>query len=377
MHRLCLVLTLGLTLTACIAPGPAPVTPIARQISAQEAGVIILDATNTAAAVATAGALATATEISARSTSTSAWRATQDGLTIAQTMTALDLTRAAGQAAATEVAGVKTQAAGQTATWGPPTLQAVATRAAATERASVAADAAATAEAEFRQTLRQGWNNTLIFVTAITLLALGIAVAFGVSDILKGRAELLRAEADRGRAQARQLLVMQHEGFLLQRRGERWELMAPPQLPAPGAQSGSRAGASNPLPSDVRTVPIKVRQEIVSHIPIGAPETPEREKVLRLLRVARDLVGGNARHVPSAVLLNMHAQEWQDAVDLLKPTDGREGYIVTKAGRPKAGEDGRTKLVHPQYRTLAALLEGVQRGDVLPPPPETVGPGRA
>ncbi|MCC6192250.1 MAG: hypothetical protein IT318_24730 [Anaerolineales bacterium] len=364
MRRLCLLL-LSITLAACSSPAPAAVTPIMRQISAQEAGAIIIDATNTAAAVATSAALATATEISARATSTAVWHATQDSLTMAQTMTALDLTRAAGQAAATEAAGVKTQAAGQTATWGPPTLQAVATAAAATQRAAVAADAAATAEATFRQGLRQGWNNMLIFVSAIGLLAILVAVAFGVSDILKGRAELLRAEAERGYAQARQLLVMQHEGHLLQRKGEGWVMMALPQLAAPG-----RATLGAPPPSDVREVPIKVRQEIVSHIPVGVPETPEREKVLRLLRAARDLVGGNARHVPSAVQLNMHPEDWQAGVDLLKPKDGREGYIATKTGRPKAGEDGRTKLVHPQYRTLAALLEGVQRGDVLPPPPD-------
>ena len=367
MHRLLLAL-ITLTLTACAAaPQVAVVTPIMRSISPQEAGAIIIDATNTAAAVATQAALATATEISARATSTTAWRSTQDAVTLQQTVSALDLTQAAGQGAATEISGVKTQAAGQTATWGPPTLQAVATRAAATARALVAADVAATADAIYRHTLRQTWNGALLVIVSLILLALGLAAAFGLSDLLSARAALVRARADHERADAQRLAIMQYGGFLLQLKGQRWEVMPPPQLAAP--QPAVHPLAVEPAAGDVREVPIRAHQEVVSTIQVGQAETPERERVISLLRSAIGVTSPGARHIPPATAMSMHPMDWQGAVDQLKAGADRPAYVEVRLGRPKAGENG-TRLVHPDYRTLGLLLQGVTRGEVLPRPKE-------
>lgn len=371
MHRLLLAL-ITLTLTACSAAPPvAAVTPIIREISPQEAGLVIIDATNTAAAVATQAAQATATEISARATSTTAWRQTQDAVSAEQTLTTLDLTRAAGQGAATEHAAVKTQAAGQTATWGPPTLQAVATRAAATAAALVRADQRATQEAEIQQATRHTWYTWLLIVTCLVILAIGLAAAFGLSDILSARAKLVQAQADQVQAEIPRLFIMQFGGQLLQLKGQRWEVMPPPQLAAPAGAPARDPLAVAPRPGDVREVPIKAKGEVVGTLAVGTPETPEREKVIELLRDAIGVAGAGARHIPSAEKLNMHPPDWQAAVDLLKWTDDHPAYVEVKQGRPKKGDPGGTMLTQPGYRTLAALLDGVRRGDVLPRPAET------
>jgi hypothetical protein len=354
-----------LALAAC-APAPAlgqaPVTPIVRQISPQEAAVIVIDATNTAAAVATRDALATATEISARSTSTTSAHQTQDSVAVEQTHAAIQLTSQAGMAESTQAAAVRTQMAGQTATWAAPTAAAVAIAAQATATAQGRRDAQAVADQRRNWELVAVRDWLLLASGVLFLVGLGGAIVFGVSDILSARAERLRADAAMAYAQAAHLRIMQHGGFLLQllERGG-WEIMQPSQIAAP------MLDVSAPAASAVREVPYR-KGQVISSVLVGEPETPERERVLHLLGQAISIAGPSASFIPSAERLGMHPQDWQLAIDKLKAGPDRPAYIHTRPGRPKAGQAGGTRLCQPNYLTLALLRDGVKRGDVLPRP---------
>jgi hypothetical protein len=202
----------------------------------------------------------------------------------------------------------------------------------------------------------------VLVVVVLGLLALAAAVAFGVSDLLRAVAEVKLAEAERRQAEARQLWIMQYGGELLQLDGETWRVMERPSLPAPLPEP-SPADAP---PSDVREVPVRVAGEVVSSIPVGEPETPERERVLHLLGQAIAIAGPGARYIPSADRLGMHPQEWMRDVALLKAAPDHPPYVLSTAGRPRAGQEGRTRLIQPGLTTLSALRDAVKRGDVLP-----------
>lgn len=127
--------------------GPGDVLPV-------EAQRVIDHATATAAAAATQAAQASATDQSARETSTAVAQLTQDALAVEQTRAALQLTVSAGAGLATDAASAKTQAAHETQAWATPTAAAMHTQAAVTSADTARAQADAASLAEFWQTVR-------------------------------------------------------------------------------------------------------------------------------------------------------------------------------------------------------------------------------
>ena len=358
MARLILLL-IALLLTACAPSAPAynAVTPIMREIGPEEAGQIVLDATSTARVQATEVAQVTAASRAAMATSTAAYQATRDSLAVAQTQNAGALTQAAGLAAATDAAAVRTQRAGETQAAASSTARSVVAAAVATGTALARADQQAAVHAERESLWGDAWLWIRVCAVALFVLGAVLALVFGLSDLLSAHAEVLRSRARRESAEAQQLTVMQYAGYMLRLNSQQgWEVLHAPALP-PGPASGAVLEQASP----VREVPVKVQGEIVSAIPVGLPETPERARVLQLLTQAAAIAGPTADYIPSADQLGIHPQDWQAAVNLLKPA-----YVVATPGRPKTGQRGRTRLVHAGYRSLGALLDGVKRGDVLP-----------
>lgn len=370
--RKALLLTI-LLLAACGSATPLPLPQVVVITATAQPVVVVGDvlpveaqriidaATATAAAVATAQAQATATDEAARATSTTAARLTADALMVRQTETVLQLTAGAGQALATDSAARRTQAADQTA--------AAATPAAAAQLAAVGATATALARqeraAERRQAsdeqIRTGALIGILAVVLIALLGFAAAFVFGMSDLFSARAAMDQAAAERARAEAMQLWIFQYGGNVFRLNGGQWEIMpTQPQIAAPAL--------SEPEPSTMREVPVRAHGEVISSIPVGQPETPERARVLHLLLTAQGFAGPSSVWIPSADKLGMHRQEWMTAVNSLKATPEHPAYVMTSPGKPKAGQGGRTRLCQASYRTLGALIEGIKRGDVLPRP---------
>lgn len=364
-----LLLLLFLT-TACAPAVYAPVTPIVRVIGPDEAQVIIWDASATAAVVATQAAQATATEVSARATSTTRAQETADSLRVVQTMLAIEQTRIGGAALATDQASIKTQAAAGTHTAVPQTATAAAAEVVATAAYRATQDAREKANQARQDAAAEVLRWGLVISGVIIALGFGLALVFGLSDIIGSLAALRLANAERVRAESEHLRILQYQGTLLQLQEGRWEIMpTAPQLAAP-ADSPS-------LDSNVREVPIHGKDHVVvSTVLVGVPETPERKRVLDLLSLAINRKGPNGTHIPSADQLGMHRQEWQTAVDLLKDSPDHPAYVMTTLGRPRAGAEGGTRLCQPGLKTLGALKDAIKRGEVLPlPPPEPISAG--
>lgn len=193
------VFLLALLLTAC-APVVVTVAPAGGDVLPAEAQRVIDRATATAGAVATQAAQSTARELAARATSTAGAQQTRDTLAMQQTQAALSVTLGAAQAVATDGAGVKTQAVGETrsaatqaqgATYiaQTPTAAAARTQAAIDATQSASRQASAESAAAFWAWLR--WTT----VALIIALALVICVLVLVRGLAYIRAEDRRAQA--------------------------------------------------------------------------------------------------------------------------------------------------------------------------------------
>lgn len=195
MRRLALLLA-TLALTACapvVITVAAPVTPIVRDLSPQEAMGVVIDATNTAAAVATRDAYATAGEQNARATSTTAAQLTREALQVEQTRTALQITVAAAAGLATDGAAVRTQSAQQTQAWATPTAAAMRTQAAVTVADRQREQASAESAAAFWNLLR--WVLLaaiagIVIVVCVLILVRGVAFIF--METIRERAAVAR-----------------------------------------------------------------------------------------------------------------------------------------------------------------------------------------
>ncbi len=191
--------SLALALAAC-APAQVVITAGPGDLLPAEAVRVLDRATASAAAVATQGARATAGEIAARATSTTAAQLTRDSLAGLQTHVALQLTAGAGAAMATDAAAEKTQAAGETrqavqaaalSTQAVQTPTAAAWRTQAALQATQAAATLARADsaAEFWAWVR--WTSVAALV-ALALVVCALVLARGLVII---RADDRRAAA--------------------------------------------------------------------------------------------------------------------------------------------------------------------------------------
>ncbi len=190
MFRISIVLIAFTTLSAC-APAPVyvPVTPIMRDVGPEEAGQIIFDATSTARAVATQGAVATAGELAARATSTAAAQQTRESLSVEQTRAALSLTQGAGLALATDAAAVRTDTARATSAAQTPTAAAVGTQAALHSVEAASRQARSESAGAFWEWLR--WTT----VAALAALAFVFCVVVAVRGLAYVVVEYQRAQA--------------------------------------------------------------------------------------------------------------------------------------------------------------------------------------
>lgn len=187
-----MVIAWAVLVGACVAAPGAPaygVTPIVRQIGADEAMQIVRDATSTAGVVATRVAESSATERAAAVGATAAHRQTQD--TLAMRATEQHLALLAGQATerAVQTLDRATQAAQQTALWATPTVAALQTQGAVLAAQQGAAQASRESAAEFWQWLR--WL-TLALVGVGGVCGVVVAVVWAVALV---RVETLRQKA--------------------------------------------------------------------------------------------------------------------------------------------------------------------------------------
>ncbi|MCC6192075.1 MAG: hypothetical protein IT318_23850 [Anaerolineales bacterium] len=172
-------------LTAACAPVVVTVPAAGGDVLPAEAQRVIDRATATAAAYATAGAQATASELAARATSTAAAQLTLGALAVEQTRAALQLTAGAGAAMSTDIAAQRTQAAAQTQAWATPTAAALRTQAAYAATQAAGEQARAASVGEFWETLRAVLIVTLVVagLTAITVLAVDRLTAVRIARL--------------------------------------------------------------------------------------------------------------------------------------------------------------------------------------------------
>lgn len=145
--------------------------------------------TATARVQATQSALRTGQAISARETSTAASLGTLGALAAEQTSVALQLTAGAGAAMATDAAGVRTRAAGETAAWATPTVAAVRTQAALDALEQQRQLASAESAAEFWRTLRA------VLIALLIVLGVGGVVVAVVDRLTRVQMFKMREKA--------------------------------------------------------------------------------------------------------------------------------------------------------------------------------------
>lgn len=354
MTRLTL-LALAILLTACAAPAASGVRPI----SPQEAGQVVIDATNTAQAQATVNAQSTAARVSTLEAVNDAARATESELEhrqaaaiatseqfkrdLADTQTAADATSQTGAVTATTAAQATANAIRDEA-----------------ERVAIRNSA------ENGATVRTIVVAGVVTLVVVVLLIAGLAFIGGrmYFDFERSRREDLH-EIDVMRLKLEALSKAMRES----RAGTVVMQLSGPPLVLPPAHATNGSAALDAAMSDlpvVDAVVVNVGNETYSLAHLSEEEKAGYTKMVELLEAAIAWHAANAtkderklRQVPDWRGLRWPSNKWQEARNLFGET------LTSQPGVGTFPADER--------QSLADLLNGVRYGKVrvvLPPPVE-------
>ncbi len=265
-----ILLLTALLLAACV---PAVVTPVVRDVSALEAGWIIADATNTAAAAATRLA-------ETRATQTSVAQSTRDALAVEATRAGIALTAGQARVQATDAAAVRTAAAEQTHAYATPTWAALQTRA-ALDRAGVLATATALAADAERVAasahLATGVAQTAVIVALLAGLTLAAIVAWWTNERQRIRTDTFRElqwqRVEQAEAETRRIQAGAIRACILERDGAPWLVTPRGLVPLlPGGQVVQAAERSRAREHRWRAA---IKRAVIAGVELGVGGKPQ------------------------------------------------------------------------------------------------------
>lgn len=318
-----------LAVVACAPVASGPQVVYDPDISVQEAQRRIDRATAEAAQVATAAAISTAVRADALASATAEWAATSQAISIQSTQAAAQWTATAAAISAQRTEGAATLEAD--ATRGAATQRAVGT---ATEQIIQAEKRAADQRMETMRSEAFFWGG-LIFVAGLTIILL-----FGFAAVLTAGERVLLAMAQARFAQAGQMAIITLPD------GSSYDVVERRVIEGRARHVGEIAA-----PEDDRTIPVNGRAPGQIRMNVSEAE--------RLLTDACVAGYGPSDIIPPAHKINWSGGRRRVAIKTISE------WVRTERGSP---ENGGGTFILPPYKTCADLLNAIHRNEVTPAP---------